>query len=163
MINWGHILGPALLVYILYKWPYELKINWESVKYFLKLEAAGVFVRGVWIYFFPEFFPKVVVLLCKSLDMTKFMSVYWEDAFYVLPIVLLDKYIQPRWIIYSALIFSAVQFGMGHLAQGIIVAIAMFIYVICCFRFRRSIGIGTFIICHIIHDMTITLQIKLMF
>lgn len=163
IIHWPHVVGPLLLVYILYRWPYELKVSWKHVGIFLKIEAVGTFLRFLFAYFFPQFFPKALIVVGRHLKLSDFLSVYWEEGFYVLPIVLLDKYIQPRWIIYLLLFFSAIMFGMGHLYQGVLAVIAMAIYAICCFVFRRSIGIGTFIICHIIHDLAVAVQIKLMF
>lgn len=160
MIPWQQILGPALFMYILYKWPYEIKVNWKYVKIFLKLEAGGIVVRGLLLGFFPQLIPKGLLFAIKHVSITQLLGVYWEDTFYVLPIVLLSKYIQPKFIIYSFMIFCAYNFGIGHMYQGILVSIYMGMYVICSFLFRRKIGIGTFMICHVVHDVVISTQLK---
>ncbi len=161
MIDWAQIIGPALLLYILYKWPYELKINWGCIKIFLKIEAISCFLRGLFFYFFPHLIPKALIYITNKMSLTQLLGVYWEDAFFVLPIVLLSKYIQPKYIIYTFMLFCAYNFGMGHIYQGTLAAFLMGAYVILSYLTRRRIGIGTFIICHIIHDITMATQLKL--
>lgn len=158
MIHWPQLFGPMLFLYILYKWPYEIKVSWKHIKIWIRIEVLSLLIRGLVFGFFPELIPKGMLFATKVISISQFLGVYWEDTFYILPIVLLSKYIQPKFIIYTFMLFCAYRFGIEHIYQGVLVATMMGGYVIFSFLYRRTVGIGTVMICHVMHDVSMATQ-----
>jgi len=82
----------------------------------------------------------------------RLILVFWEDAFFVLPLVFCRKYIHPKlWIL--LFIFSSFSFGLGHIYQGIsaVFVTALYPYLVS-YRYGMKYGFGTIMICHILYD-----------
>jgi hypothetical protein len=90
--------------------------------------------------------------------------VFWEDAFYVLPIYLFRKYLTNRWYLWVPLAAGlSLHFGWGHGYQGnwAIAITALYPFFIS-YRYGLRVGFGTVMICHILYDHVLVYLNKLM-
>lgn len=91
-------------------------------------------------------------------------TVAWEDLAFSLPIVLFGKLIGDRiyWRLAYYLVFSIfmVAFGVGHLYQGIIPAIAISLYIPFSVKRGQSWGFGTLAVCHTLYDLFTWISIR---
>ena len=95
----------------------------------------------------------------------QFFLVFWEDAFYVLPMVFLRKFKwTSKWYIwYPIFIAMSAWFGHGHLYQGLYAAVVISLapYFLS-YRYGSKFGFGTIMLSHICYDFVTFYTIKLL-
>lgn len=94
----------------------------------------------------------------SSLPIQGVFFVWWEDAFFTLPLLLLNHYKVDKRILYSVMAVSAVAFACGHLYLSVPWAATVLIYVpLISFRYGLKCGLGSVMVCHILYDIITTL------
>lgn len=92
--------------------------------------------------------------------------VWWEDAVYTLPLLLLYRLIgtsKKTWPIHAiAFLMAWVSFGSGHMYQGAMAAIFISFYIPYTLRLSKSVGLGTIMIGHVMYDLATILLIQTM-
>lgn len=95
-----------------------------------------------------------------------FLTVFWEDALHTLPLAMLDRMRENRnwikWIRYPLMILLMANFGLGHLYQGIWVAIQMCFYVPLVTNLGKKHGFGTVILGHMMFDFSVISLVKIL-
>jgi len=132
-----------------------VRVEWQAIGGFLGFMAVVTFLRiSMYDYVHmadPDFIPKMHGAL---LEMPKIMFslVWWEDGFYVLPIVLAFRYL-PKKIAIAFAIFMSAWFGTGHLYQGIsgVFITSLYPYLVA-YRFGKKYGYGTVMVGHVLYD-----------
>ncbi len=83
--------------------------------------------------------------------------VFWEDACFVLPLLILDRLLAntpvAKVIFFAAAIISSVIFGLGHLYQGFFAVALLFLYVPLAFQLGKRYGLGTIMLGHVSYDV----------
>jgi hypothetical protein len=92
-------------------------------------------------------------------------TVFWEDASYVLPLVIFSlclgqNKLWKKILTYAMIAMVSVSFGLGHMYQGYAAAAFLSLYVPFTFKKGQEVGFGTVMICHILYDLTTILTIK---
>lgn len=81
-----------------------------------------------------------------------FALVFWEDAFFAIPLIFAFKYLNKYIAIVIAVVLS-LWFGYGHVYQGYWVALVISLYPYFISKyFGEKYGMGTVMICHILYD-----------
>lgn len=93
-------------------------------------------------------------------------SVFWEDACHGMPLFFIQMFlgVDKLWkrVIHTLLLAMVmVEFGLGHVYQGIPAAIALSFYIPYSIKLGKKFGFGTVMIGHILFDLTTILTLKL--
>lgn len=93
-------------------------------------------------------------------------SVFWEDATHGLPLLLFRKFIGTKWwtwpihILLTAIVM--LEFGLGHIYQGIFPAILLSFYIPYSIRLGKKYGFGTVMIGHTLYDFITIFTLKVL-
>lgn len=94
------------------------------------------------------------------------LTVFWEDACHGLPLFLFKKLTASKkwlkWLYYPIMAMVMIEFGMGHLYQGVIAAAFLSLYIPYSVKMGEKFGFGTVMACHTLFDLTTILTIKLL-
>lgn len=95
-------------------------------------------------------------------------TVFWEDACHGLPLYLLQQWtgMEKRWakvLNYVLMGLVMIEFGAGHLYQGMLAAAFLMLYVPYSIKYGKKFGFGTVMICHTLFDLTTILSFKYLF
>lgn len=94
------------------------------------------------------------------------LTVFWEDACHGLPLLLLQRLIGTKkwtWPIHGILTaLVMLEFGMGHVYQGLFAAILLSCYVPYSIKMGKKVGFGTVMVCHTLYDLVTILTLKLL-
>jgi hypothetical protein len=94
------------------------------------------------------------VATMQSISPWQFMLVFWEDAFFTLPTIVLEKLGSSTFARNLMLGLSSVAFASGHIAYGLPWAFITLFYVpFISYRYGKKNGLGTVMACHITYDM----------
>jgi len=142
-----------------------LRIEKSALLSFIKFICYLTLYRFVIFKLFPNFAPFVEAKKSISMVPIPFMlGVFWEDACHCIPLYFLKKVINNRKLLipfyYIALAVVMVEFGMGHLYQGLIPSILLSFYVPYSVAMGEKYGFGTVMICHTIFDISTALSIQ---
>ena len=93
-------------------------------------------------------------------------SVFWEDACHGMPLFFVQMWLgtDKLWkqVVHGLLLAMVmVEFGLGHVYQGIPAAIALSFYIPYSIKLGKKFGFGTVMIGHILFDLTTILTLKL--
>lgn len=92
------------------------------------------------------------------------LGVFWEDACYGLPLVLMEKmYNKSSWYKFVRIPLLAMfmmSFGSGHIYQGLTGLLLAF-YIPFSISMGKKYGFGTVMLCHIMYDMITLLSMKI--
>lgn len=92
------------------------------------------------------------------------LTVFWEDACHGLPLLILKKLIGKRkWLkplYWFMLIATMIEFGSGHMYQGILPAMLLSFYVPYSIKMGNKYGFGTVMLCHMTYDASTLLLIQ---
>lgn len=94
-------------------------------------------------------------------------SVFWEDACHGMPLFFIQLWLgTDKWwkqAIHAALLAMVmVEFGLGHVYQGVLAACMLSLYVPYSIKLGKKYGFGTVMIGHILFDLTTILTLKLL-
>lgn len=91
-------------------------------------------------------------------------TTFWEDACFVLPILLLGVILKDKWykkpMIAVGSLTLMISFSLGHVYEGGIAACALSLYIPMAFSRAKKYGLGTVILAHSIYDFTTLLSIQ---
>lgn len=162
------ILGSAMfLVTKASKYKDLVRAEKKAIFGFLKFLAFLTVYRVVLFKLFPNFemfrnATKSISVIPTALTLT----VGWEDCVHGLPLLLLRKFIGTKkwtWPIHGILTAAVmVEFGMGHVYQGLFSAILLSFYIPYSVRLGNKYGFGTVIIGHVLFDLTTIITMKAM-
>jgi hypothetical protein len=147
LIPW--ILGTLSLVYTYRINKDYLRIDLKAIKSFLIFMAWVTIFRAV-LFLFSSSPMEGILHLINPWFM---LGVFWEDAVFVLPLIVLkeEKNIsKPLYYILFAI--STIAFVSGHLYQGLI-GLTSAIYIYASAKYGKKFGFGTVMICHILYDL----------
>lgn len=132
-----------------------IRIEWDAISRFLAFMTLATCLRLAFYDLMVKFAPQAIPQMHQQLiEMPKilFAMVWWEDAFFVLPIFLAFKYCN-KYLAIAVAIFFSMWFGFGHAYQGLYGVMITSIYpVFISLRYGRKYGFGTVMICHILYD-----------
>jgi len=147
------IAGFIILLLFMLKDPHTVRVQWNSVATFVGFMVFLTFIRIAIMSF--NYYHGGGVGMYFPTQVWTFALVPWEDAFFVLPLVFLQKFkLTSKWFIwYPAMIGMSIWFGMGHGYQGTsaIFITALYPY-FASYRYGRKFGFGTVMCCHVIYD-----------
>jgi len=128
-----------------------VRIDIKAVSIFMLVMALVTAVRVI-VYraagaSAPNFFP----------DVTSLYFVWWEDAVFVLPLLILNHYgIKMKYQL-PFIILSSVAFAGGHLSYSLSWAAFLLCYVYhISYSYGLKYGLGTVMICHVFYDLITT-------
>lgn len=82
-------------------------------------------------------------------------AVWWEDACFVLPYLLLYRFIgKQAYLFFPVFVATSIVFMMGHAYQGPTGQVT-FIFPFISFYYGKKYGAGTMMLCHILYDTII--------
>lgn len=134
-----------------------IRIEWNKVSSFLAFLAFVTCIRIAGFEFLADFAPPGTLPSMNekllNVPIWRFVLVFWEDAFFGIPLYYAWKYCR-RWFALLVTIGFSVWFGFGHGYQGnyAIVLTALYPYFIS-YRFGSQYGFGTVMVSHIMYDM----------
>lgn len=97
-----------------------------------------------------------------EITLLSLLQVFWEDVFFTLPALMLDRLGRSGFEIGLCLAISAVAFASCHLAYGALWAGITLLYVpFLSYKYGRLYGLGTIMICHILYDVMTLLSVRL--
>ena len=134
-----------------------LRVEWSAISKFLSFMALVTMLRVCALDFLydkaPDIFNHVYnPEILEILKPWRLALVFWEDAFFAMPIYYAQKWLKKKYWITLAII-SSVIFGTFHVYQGLF---AMFITMVYPYfisvRYGKKVGFGTVMICHMLYD-----------
>ncbi len=135
-----------------------LTVKFKGVLYFLRVMILVSVYRYVIFRFIA---PASTLAGAKSMvgfiPWQATFGVFWEDAVYVLPLVILARlYSDKTWYKYvkwPLLILTMISFGSGHMYQGVLASIGLCFCIPFSKKMGMKYGFGTVMACHILYDM----------
>jgi hypothetical protein len=93
------------------------------------------------------------------------LTVFWEDAAHGLPLLILRKLLSKsnkyiKLLYYPVLLAVMVEFGIGHLYQGILPAMLLSFYIPYSVKVGEKNGFGTVMIGHMLYDIVTLLSVQ---
>lgn len=92
------------------------------------------------------------------------LTVFWEDACHGLPLLLLRQFLGTKkwtWPIHGFLtLMVMLEFGLGHVYQGLLPAALLSLYVPYSIRLGKKYGFGTVMLGHTLWDLSTIISIK---
>lgn len=150
------ILGILLIIFTSLYDRNILRVDFKAIGYFL----IGMFLitmSKIFIYDFLfdvyGYFPYKMAYIANKIAGWDLGLVFWEDAFYVIPIFLLIKVFK-KWYLYMPLVvLLSIDFALGHQYQGnhAVFITALYPFFIS-YHFGKKYGLGTVMICHVVFD-----------
>ena len=141
-----------LLLFIIF-YRDDVRIEWGSIAKFLAFMSLVTVIRIATADFVNS--SGHGIPSAKGLSQIKLWSlilVFWEDAFFVLPIVYLRKRFN-WWVCALPAAALTVYFGFGHAYQGTAAIYITALYpMLVSYRYGIKVGFGTIMICHILYD-----------
>ena len=143
-----------------------IRIEWKGVGAFLGFLALTTVARIATFSFLTDIDPSFQVpsvppeILASGV--WSLLLVFWEDAFFVLPIHYAFKKCKP-WVAITVAVAMTISFAMGHEYQGYwgMAVTALYPYVIS-YRLGKKYGYGTIMVCHILYDFATVYTIYFM-
>lgn len=97
----------------------------------------------------------------NKIELLSILGVYWEDAFFTLPILILERLKTNRVILIILLCLNAISFALGHLSYGLLWATITLLYVpFISYKYGKSNGLGTVMVCHILYDLITLITLR---
>ena len=150
------IIGILLIILMCFYDRKVLKVDFKAIGYFL----VGMFLLTMTRIFVYDFlydaynqFPYRMAFIAQKIAGWDLGLVFWEDAFYVIPMFLAVKLLK-KWYLYTPIIaLLSIDFALGHQYQGnhAVFITALYPFFIS-YRFGKKYGLGTIMICHVIYD-----------
>lgn len=154
------VFGICMIISIYFsKFKYLIRIQKSAVLKWIKLISIATLIRFIVFYYLkytgeelPDSLGNITTLPWQSA-----FTVFWEDAVHTLPIAIMMDYIgTEKWynrlLFFLIIFYSTIDFGMGHLYQGIYASIVISLYVPISLFLGRKYGFGTIMSCHVIYD-----------
>jgi len=159
-MEFANISGFVIFIYMLLRKHTRkvMRVQWNSVSTFLAFLAFVTVIRIAGFDFFQDMSggQNVLPQLPPELDgkpIWRFAIVFWEDAFFAIPLFYAWKHLR-KWPAIGITIFMSLWFGSGHSYQGVqaIAITALYPYFIS-LRHGKKVGFGTVMACHILYDV----------
>lgn len=144
-----------------------VRVEKRAVFAFVKFMAMITVYRAIFFQLFGNFkYVKDAVANISIIPWEATLTVFWEDACHGLPLLLLRQLIgTKKWALPIHLLATLavmVEFGMGHVYQGIFAATLLSFYIPYSIRLGKKFGFGTVIVCHTLYDLITIVSIKLL-
>jgi len=147
LIPW--MLGTLSLIYTYRINKKYLKVDFDAIKSFMVFMLWLTLFRTV--LFFASSNPMEGIL--HLINPWLMLGVFWEDAVFVLPLIVLkDEKNIPKVLYYILFAISTATFTLGHSYQGIM-GLTSAIYIYFSTKYGRQYGFGTVMICHTLYDL----------
>ena len=138
-----------------------IRVEWDSLSKFITFLVV-VFVLRISIISISGTLPINPVELTNR-PTWLFVLVFWEDCFYVLPLLFMDKFkwLKKWYIWYPVAIALSIHFGLGHLYQGTQAVFITAMYpILVSYRYSKKVGMGTVMLAHILYDFSTFWMVK---
>lgn len=159
------LIGIAIFFLVLWKDKSVMRIDFNILKNFMALMVLLTFFRLFLFSVVNEFGFRITDINqgIGQIEFWRFGLVFWEDAFFALPIYyMIDKWKWSQYIYLPIIAVLSICFGLGHMYQfeaayfaTLIIPYGVF------YKFGKRYGFGTTMICHILFDMITFLTFKM--
>lgn len=133
-----------------------LRINKVVLLDWIRFLVTVTIIRFCLYKLFPSSFIFHSIKHANFLPFGVGLTVFWEDAVHGLPLLILRKLIgSGKWakkLHILLLCMFMVEFGIGHMYQGILQAVALSFYVPYSIKIGEKHGFGTVMIGHMLYD-----------
>lgn len=139
-----------------------LRFEKKPILSWLKFLACISLLRIAIFYFAWDYFGGFADIAWIPLEST--VTVFWEDAFYSLPLILMSRVLagRARWLQIGSLVLLSIAFALGHIYQGYSAVFTLLLYVPLTLKYGKQYGVGTVMACHILFDFSTLGLVKLM-
>lgn len=97
----------------------------------------------------------------NKIQILTILGVYWEDAFFTLPILILERLKVNKAILMILLCLNSISFALGHLSYGALWATITLFYVpFISYKYGKTNGLGTVMVCHILYDLVTLITLR---
>jgi hypothetical protein len=150
------ILGVVFIAVLYFTEKDMMRIQWNSVASFIAFMFLITFIRISGFDFIQRFDAGFLIPRpppeIMDMGIWWFSMVWWEDAFFAIPLYWAHKKLKPI-LAWSLTIVLSLHFGMGHIYQGIGAALLLSIYpYYISLRYAKKVGFGTVMTCHVLYD-----------
>lgn len=155
----------AILMIALWAWydPKILRLQWKSFGKFILFMAQICLLRFFIFKHFPELYESQTAI-ANEISLFSLLFVFLEDAVFTLPLLFIDRFIDSKVILYTAIFCSAIIFGSFHAYQGMVGVFIATLYIpFASFRYMKEFGFGTIGACHIAYDVITVLTARYVF
>jgi len=138
------------------------RVDFKGVLKFVGIMALVSVARLIIFKFLPVPMPTGSDVV-MNLNPLQLLMVFWEDAFFTLPALALARLGASKFDVGAVLAISAVAFASGHMAYGLVWALITLLYVpFISYKYGKTHGLGTVMICHILYDLITFFTLKLL-
>ena len=154
-----YIIGAIYLGMVARKHPDLCRLSFRPILTFLKYM---VFITSLRMLMFILMQSQPHSAAMDSLSLCSVLGVFWEDAVFCLPLLVMDKLKVSRYLKYISIALSSLIFATGHLAYSPMWATITLLYIPCIsYRFGKKHGILTVMVCHILFDLITLITYRL--
>jgi hypothetical protein len=159
------IIGLIIFFLVFWKDREVLRVDFKAVQKFLWLMVGLTFIR-LFLFSVASEFDVYINEINQGINHVKFWKlglVFWEDAFFAIPIYyMIDKWKWKEYLYLPIIAALSIRFGIGHIYQAEPAYFATLIipYVVF-YQFGKRFGFGTTMICHTLFDMITIITFKL--
>lgn len=83
----------------------------------------------------------------------QFLTVFWEDMFFVFPLLYINKYLKSNILFYLFGLVASISFASGHIYQSHLWAAILLIYPTVMYYLGKKHGLGTVMVSHVTYDL----------
>ena len=159
------IVGFLITLIVIKYDPKVIRVEFKAIKNFMALLFLLTFLR---LFLFSVAHSLGIDMLginkgIGHIEFWRFGLVFWEDAFFAIPIYyMIDKWKWSKYISLPIIAALSIWFGTGHMYQfeaayfaTLVIPYAIF------YKFGKRHGFGTTMICHILFDLVTFLTFKI--
>ena len=126
------------------------------------MSIAVFIIRAIGLTFLDVSYINEGLPIIGNMSLWKILFVFWEDLFFVAPIIYLQKHSNYKITAMVLLFLSAIIFGSAHLYQGTFAFFASIAYLVgLSFMGGKKYGLGTVMIFHVLFDISGVMAVRL--
>lgn len=157
LYNLQVLFGMIAFLYAFKKHPELLKVD---IKQVIRFSLASFLIFGIQGILLSKETVLNFVDAAYFNGINSLAGVWWEDACFVLPYLILYKILGKKSLFFLPLfVITSLMFMSGHSYQGP-AGMVTFIFPFVSFYYARKYGAGTTMLCHIMYDTSIVMCIS---
>ena len=146
------------VLFLLYKFAVKdkaFRVDFKAITNFTVFMIMVTLVRLIVLVNFPITIPAGL----EQVSNIGILFVFWEDLFFAYPIIVVEKYINNKYLRNFIIFIISFMFMMGHTYQGMRGAITILVPYFVMSKVGKKYGLGTSMVGHVMYDLFTVLTV----
>lgn len=156
--DYMRIVGVLIVVVMIKRDSPLMKVNWEALtKFFVFMMVISAARLAV-----MDYGHAIAPSGLSAIGYRDFIWVFWEDAFFSMPIYFLKDHLQLRKLLWiPAAVLLSIAFYWGHRYYGLLGLVTLAVPYFVSYKFAKKYGYGTVMVGHVLYDFIGIMTINL--